>query len=115
MGDTRCPACNRFGRKELNGYCKACDQVLFINKINSLCPYGGMILDNALSELKIKSVSEIKFEDRSRFINIIKRRSAVKRRGHIVHEKPILEKYGYAFTSESDKYNIIKGESDIER
>jgi len=114
----RCPKCNRYGNKDLDGYCKACyepgnymDLLSFKRKLSM---FHSKVASSAILEAGVKTYSDVKPEDRQRVIYICQRRSPVKRRIHLVQSVSPLESYGYAFKEEKHKYDLEKEVPDIE-
>lgn len=109
----RCPRCNGLGNKELV-YCSRCDKQMFEEKLNALLFGSRKILEGALLELGANNLNAVKREERSRLLNIIKRRQPLKRRRSMVQGDAPLESYGYNFMSEPKDYSAEKEAPDIE-
>lgn len=114
MNYTHCPKCGKLGSPSLDNYCKSCDVAVFNDTLYKLCAGSVKVLNAAVAEVGAGDVTRVKREDRSRVINIIKRRKPVTRRENLVQATAPLESVGDAFI-EPTGYNMEKGVPSIER
>lgn len=115
MGNpTRCPQCNKFGDPNLGNYCKRCDIERYRAELNHVCNGSSKVLMGALLEVGAKSILQIRREDRSRVLNIIKRRQQKTRRKALVQGASPLESTGMFFATEPVAYKAEKEVADIE-
>jgi len=118
----RCPKCNRFGNKDIEGnFCRSCfeklvdpDQKLFLRKINQQLKRVPKIVASALLEVGCTDPKDVKATDRPIVLRIIQKRFRNKRDGHIVRGNSQFEDYRSLYRSTGDEYKIIKGVAGIE-
>ena len=110
----RCPGCNRYGNKELNYYCRACDANIFEQKALKSSRGSAVVLNGVLKEFGALHLKNIRLEDRSRFINMIKRRRPNRSAGGIVRKETSFLDYGYEFAGDAKKIKIEKDIQEIE-
>ncbi len=90
------------------------DKDRYIKEAFEIAKANPTIAQRVLLEVEADAIENVKPLDRSRFLNICKRRIPIKRRNHLVQENTPLESYGYEFAKEPTEYKVIKGATDLE-
>ena len=123
----RCPECNQFGSKKLEGYCKdhyperhfpnpeAFKEALFRYHQDS-----PRIVVSALAEVGASDADSVRAKDRNTVLNFCRRRLPRTRKRHLEGEESFIgesEYWGYRKHGEfnTDNYKMEKGDYGIEQ
>lgn len=124
---TRCPECNQFGSKRLEGYCKDHypnrhypNPDTFKRCLFEFHQQSPKIVVSALAEVGADNADAVKPEHRTVVLNFCRRRLPRTRKRHIESEESFIgesEFWGYRRHGEfdTDGYKMEKGDYGIER